>query len=168
MRNLKITLTLMTSVGLLARPFTPAALGQDKPEPANAEPGNARPAAATNPAPNGAAEKQLRLNFRGVPLEMVLNYLSEAAGFIIVLETRVEGKVDAWSNQPLTKEEAVEVLNTVLNKNGYAAIRNGRTLKIVSRDEAKTKDIPVRSGSKPEDIAKTDEMVTQIIPVQYA
>ena len=38
----------------------------------------------------------LRLNFRGVPLEMVLNYLSDAAGFIINIKpgTDVKGRVD--------------------------------------------------------------------------
>lgn len=72
----------------------------------------------------------LRLNFRGVPLEMVLNYMSEAAGFIIVLETEAKGKVDVWSNQPVTRDEAVALLNSVLRKNGYAAIRNDRTLTI--------------------------------------
>ena len=125
----------------------------------------------TDPAPvpsPAAAEQGLRMNFRGVPLEMVLEYLSDAAGFIIVLETEVKGKVDAWSNQPLSKDEAVSLLNTVLNKNGYSAIRNGRTLRIVSRDEAKTKDIPVRSGADPEKIEKSDEMITQVIPVRYA
>jgi general secretion pathway protein D len=110
----------------------------------------------------------LRLNFRGVPLDMVLNYLSDAAGFIIVLDTEVKGKVDVWSNQPLSKEEAVQLLNTVLSKNGYAAIRNGRTLKIVSREEAKTKDVPVKSGNDPEEIPKSDEMVTQVITVKHA
>jgi general secretion pathway protein D len=99
---------------------------------------------------------------------MVLNYLSEAAGFIIVLETSVSGKVDAWSNQPLNKDEAVDLLNTVLNKNGYSAIRNGRTLRIVSQKEAKTKDLPVKSGNKPEDIPKNDQMITQVIPVMHA
>src|SRR5262249_32784219 len=63
---------------------------------------------------------------------------------------------------------AVELLNTVLSKNGYAAIRNGRTLKIVSRDEAKTKDVPVKSGNDPDEIPKSDEMVTQIITVRHA
>jgi hypothetical protein len=48
--------------------------------------------------PNG--EPGLRLNFRGVPLDLVLNYLSEAAGFIIVLDAKLTGKIDAWSNQP--------------------------------------------------------------------
>src|SRR5947208_1394601 len=45
--------------------------------------------AATATATNG--EKGLRLNFRGVPLEWVLDYLSDAAGFIIVAETEVKG-----------------------------------------------------------------------------
>jgi type II secretory pathway component GspD/PulD (secretin) len=120
------------------------------------------------PALTADGERGLRMNFRGAPLDMVLNYLSDAAGFIIVLDTEVKGKVDVWSNQPLNKDEAVELLNTVLNKNGYAAIRNGRTLRIVNRDEARTKDIPVKSGRDPEVIPKTDEMVTQVIPVRYA
>ncbi len=109
----------------------------------------------------------LRLNFRGVPLEMVLNYLSEAAGFIIVLEARPRGTVDVWSNQPLTKDESVNLLNSVLNKNSLAAIRNGRTLTIVNRDEAKIHAIPVITGSDPETIPKTDQIVTQIIAVRY-
>src|SRR6185295_9424889 len=112
--------------------------------------------------------RNLRLNFRGVSMEKILDYLSDAAGFIIVMETEPKGKVDVWSNQPLSKDEAVDLLNTILNKNGYAAIRNGRTLKIVNRDEAKTKDIPVRSGADPKKIPKTEEMVTQVIPVRYA
>jgi type II secretory pathway component GspD/PulD (secretin) len=125
-------------------------------------------APAGKPAPSPGGEEGLRLNFRGAPLDMVLSYLSDAAGFIIVLETEVKGTVDVWSNQPLSKDEAVELLNTVLGRNGYAAIRNGRTLKIVSREEAKTKDVPVRSGSDPQNIVKSDEMVTQVIPVRYA
>ncbi len=130
--------------------------------------------AATLPAPDTNApvllpngEPGLRMNFRNAPLELVLNYLSEAAGFIIVLDTKVSGKIDAWSNQPLSKDEAVDLLNSVLNRNGYAAIRHGRTLTIVNKDEAKTKDIPVILESNPDKIPKTDEMVTQIMPVRF-
>lgn len=128
------------------------------------------PDKAANPADSSGKsteEPNLRLNFRGVALEMVLDYLSDAAGFIIVLDTEVKGKVDVWSNQPLNRDEAVDLLNTVLAKNGYTAIRNGRTLTIVSRDDAKRRDIPVRSGGDPNDIPKSEEMVTQIIPVRF-
>src|SRR6266516_4491761 len=131
--------------------------------------GKQAPASAPATArPNG--ETGLRLNFRGVPLEMVLNYLSDAAGFIINIRpgTDVKGKVDVWSNQPLSKDEAVDLLNTVLNQNGFAAVRKERTLTIMSRKDAKTEDIPVRRGNEPRDSQKNDEMVSQIIPVRYA
>ncbi len=107
------------------------------------------------------------MNFRGASLDMVLNYLSEAAGFVINMVARPRGTVAVWSNQPLTKDEAVDLLNSVLNQNGYAAIRKGRTLTIINKDEAKTRGIPVKLGSEPETIPDNDEMVTQIIPVRF-
>ena len=110
---------------------------------------------------------ELRLNFRGAPLETVLNYLSEAAGFIIVLETEVKGKIDVWSNQPVSQEEALEILNSALNKNGYAALRNGRTLTIVGKEAARRREIPVKTGNDPVRIPRSDGMVTQIIPIRY-
>ena len=117
--------------------------------------------------PQPSAEKGLRLNFRGVPLDTVLDYLSRAAGFVIVREAELSGDVDVWSHQPLDKEEAVDLLNTVLNEKGFAAVRNGRQLTIVTREEARQRDIPVRKGSDPESIPRNDEMVTQIIPVLH-
>jgi len=103
-----------------------------------------------------------------VPLQSVLEYMSEAADLIILGETKVEGKVNILSKQPLNREEAVELLIVVLNENGYAAIRRGeRMLKIVGKDKALIEDLPVRSGANPEDIPKNDLMVTQIIPIRF-
>jgi general secretion pathway protein D len=138
---------------------------------ANSSP-NATASSTNNPATDSKAtnnsERNLRLNFRGAPLEMVLNYLSDAAGFIILPgQVDVKGKVDVWSNQPLNKDEAVQLLNTILNQNGYTAIQKGRTLQIVKTSEARTQDLPVHSGNEPKDIPKTDQMVTQVIPVRY-
>jgi type II secretory pathway component GspD/PulD (secretin) len=67
----------------------------------------------------------------------------------------------------LTQSEAVDLLNSVLNKNGYAAIREGRTLTIVDKNDAKTRDIPVKSGNNPDEIPKNAEIVTQIIPIRF-
>ncbi len=126
--------------------------------------------AATQPALQGAAAESptLKFNFRGVPIETVLDYLSEAAGFIIVLETEVSGDINAWSNQPITSEDAVHLLDTILAGKGYAAVRNGRILKIVDQSDAHKHTLPVKKGSDPEEIPPTDQMVTQIIPVRYA
>jgi type II secretory pathway component GspD/PulD (secretin) len=59
------------------------------------------------------------------------------------------------------------LLNSVLNKNGYAAIRDGRTLTILDKNDAKTRDIPVKSGNNPETIPNNAEIVTQIIPIRF-
>lgn len=109
---------------------------------------------------------ELRFNFRGAPLETVLNYMSDAAGFIIVLETPVRGTVDMWSSQPVTREEAVQLLNQALNKNGYSASVQGRSLIVSSKDEAKKKNILIRTGNDPQEIPMNAELVMQIIPLR--
>jgi type II secretory pathway component GspD/PulD (secretin) len=112
-------------------------------------------------------ERGIRLNFRNAPLDMVLDHLSSVAGFIIVPETDVREKIDVWSNQPLTKDEAVDLLDKVLGKKGYAVIRDGRTLTVMTLAAAKKADNPVRKGSDPADIPKDQHVVTQIIPVRF-
>ena len=109
----------------------------------------------------------IQMNFRNAPLEQVLEYLSEAAGFIIVLDAPVKGTVNVISAKPMSQDEAVDFLSSVLNKNGLAAIRDGRTLTIVDRTAAKTRDIPVKVNNDPRMIPKNDEIVTQIIPIRY-
>jgi type II secretory pathway component GspD/PulD (secretin) len=105
----------------------------------NATPQSATPRGEQNSAAGSAAG--IQMNFRNAPLEQVLEYLSEAAGFIIVLDAPVKGTVNVISAKPLSQDEAVDFLNSALNKNGLAAIRDGRTLTIVDRLSAKTRDI---------------------------
>ncbi|MFM8418979.1 MAG: secretin N-terminal domain-containing protein [Verrucomicrobiota bacterium] len=173
-----------------ATPVTPAAAASaEKPKaeaaPVAASDGKAAAAASTNapvaapkppPEPLPAPEPlptapdgtpMVRMNFRGATLETVLNYLSEAAGYIIVLDTEVKGRIDAWSAQPVTREEAFQILETALAKNGYTALRSGRTLTIVSKETAKKRDIPVKSGNNPDSIPKDEQVVTQIIPIRF-
>jgi len=114
----------------------------------------------------GTNSNALIMNFRNAPLEMVLNYLSDAAGFIIVQVTRVNGTVTV-NGKHLTQDEAVNLLNTELNKDGYAAIRNERTLTIVDKNDAKTRNIPVKTGNNPSDIPNNDEIATWIIPIRF-
>ncbi len=119
-------------------------------------------------APDEVSTNGLRLNFSNAPLDLVLKYLSDAAGFHIVVETPVRGNVTVISTHPMTKDEAVDLLNSVLNKNGAAAIRNGQFLTIVDRNEAKTRDIQVNVyNDDPTSIPKTAEIVTQIIPIRF-
>ena len=108
----------------------------------------------------------ITMNFRNAPLDLVLNYLVDAAGFVVLPETEIRGTVDVWSSQPVTKEEAVKLLDTVLKKNGYAAVRDGQTLTICTLEDAKKKNIATETTRVPTDIAKDNTIVTMIIPVR--
>jgi general secretion pathway protein D len=119
------------------------------------------------PPDTGTNADELRMNFRNAPLEMVLNYLSDAAGFIIVEDTPVHGNVSVISNHSMTRNEAVDLLNEVLNQNGYAAIRNDRTLTILDKNDAKTRNIPVKVSNDPDTIPINDEIVTEVIPIRF-
>ena len=120
------------------------------------------------PAEAGTNVNDLNLNFNHAPLDLVLNYMSDAAGFIIVQDTRISSSATVTVNgKHLTRDEAVDLLNAVLNQNGYAAIRNGRTLTILDKNDAKTRDIPVKSGNDPNTIPDNAEIVTQIIPIRF-
>jgi general secretion pathway protein D len=111
-------------------------------------------------------DKGFTPNLRGASIEAVLNYMSDAAGFVILLQTSVSGTIDLWSKQPVSRDEMVVLLNTVLAKNGYAAIQNGKILSIVTRDEARRGDVPIISGNIPANIPKDDKVVTQILSVR--
>jgi len=70
-------------------------------------PSGPTPKTAAPKVPSENATNLLRMNFRGASLDQVLNYLSEASGFIINLKpgVSVRGKVDVWSNDPLTRRK---------------------------------------------------------------
>lgn len=113
-------------------------------------------------------EKGLRFDFRNAPLDLVLSYLSDAAGFIIIPETDIRTKVTLLSSQPVTKEESIDLLNGVLAKDGYAVLRDGRTLTIVTQAEAKRRnETPVKYGYDAAKVPKDQQVVTQIIPVRF-
>lgn len=125
-------------------------------------------ASAYEPPADGGTNgtDELYINFRNAPIDEVLNYLSDAAGFIIELDTHVSGNVDVWSTHPVTRDEAAQLLNSVLNKNGYDVIREGRILRVMSNSDAIHR-APVEVSADPDTIPKTAEIVTQIIPIRY-
>lgn len=147
-----------------AQTAEPAPAAKSAPAEAKADDTTATNAPA---ATNTGGTNGLRLNFSNVPLELVLKYLSDAAGFHIVMDTQVKGNVTVISSHAMTKDDAVILLNTVLNKNGYAAIRNEQFLTIVDKADAKSRNIPVIVQSDPALVPNNDIIVTQIIPLRF-
>src|SRR5258707_15177967 len=76
-------------------------------------------------ADNNGPAACLCLNFRNVPLRTVLNYLCDAADFMIQVESNVEIErtIDLWNDEPLNKEDTLLLLKQALSEEGYMAIR---------------------------------------------
>jgi len=109
----------------------------------------------------------LRLNFRNAPLSLVLNYLSDAAGFTISANSKVDlrGTVTVWSNQMVDRNEAIAILNSALTSSGYGATVEGNLLNIYVVDASNT---PIEAGLPEggyEQIPATKDLVTQIVYV---
>ncbi len=111
--------------------------------------------------------ESIRMNFENAPLNAVLQHLSRTAGFVVIKEVDVEGTISVIAHQPLTVDEAVMLLNTMLKQHGVTALRNERILTIVSLTDAKKRYIPVKAGANPDNISRTDEVITQVIPLRY-
>ncbi len=125
-------------------------------------------AADPAPAPNADADAGMLLNFRDARLQMVLEYLSEEAGLIVINDVELDARINVVNRQPISLDEAIDLLNTLLREVGYTAIRRGRVLRVVSLDRAKLEDVPVRFGNNPAAIGLSDTVITQIIPIRYA
>ena len=87
----------------------------------------------------------LRLDFRGVPLQHVFDYFSNAAGIFIHVKPNVDvwTPVYAYHGDQLTRQEALDVLQDVLNKNGCTAIQDGKKLTVIRSEDVKKSCIPL-------------------------
>ena len=115
--------------------------------------------------PNGI---RLELNFQDVPIQTILEFLSEKAGVVILSDNGLDRRLTVISRRPLGLDATVALINSVVKDAGFAAVRTGRTLRIVSLEMAKQMNLPVTSGADPSKIEAGDNVVTHIIPIKYA
>jgi general secretion pathway protein D len=110
----------------------------------------------------------LSLDFHKASLDSVLDYLSASAHLIINKEQDLHGEIDLSTSGPVGVDQAISRLNSALKRLGGTVLREGRILTIIRLDQTKTSDLEVASGSDPNVVEKSDEVITQIVPVRAA
>jgi len=111
---------------------------------------------------------KVKLNFQDTPLQTVLEYLSETAGLTVVSdEPLFDGRMTVISRQPISLEQAVSLINSILKEKSLTTILNGKVLKVVTLESAKQESVPVFSGRDPDAVVPSDDVVTYVIPVRY-
>jgi general secretion pathway protein D len=146
------------------QPTTTPAPETNTPEPTATTPAAEATPPVTPPLPNG----RFLLEFRGARLGQVLDYLSQQAGFVIANPVELANPLTLVAKQPVTPQEAIDALNSVLVAQNYAVILREKTLHVVPLGTARQHNLPVFIGADPTKIPDTDQLVTQVMPVQFA
>jgi len=129
-----------------------------------------RPHLVNMPALNksGMADELISVNFEQVDIRTVLKTIGDITGINFVVDENVRGTVTLMSPTKIRLGDLYEVLESILEVQGYAAVPAENLVKIVPRADAAKRNLQVRVGSDPAEIPKSDSIVTQIIPLSYA
>ena len=116
----------------------------------------------------GMADELISVNFDQVDIRVVLKTISDITGINFVVDENVRGTVTVMSPTKIRLGEIYNVLESILEVKGCAAVPAGNFVKIVPRSEAARRNLQVRVGSDPSQIPRNDSFANQIIPLKYA
>jgi type II secretory pathway component GspD/PulD (secretin) len=99
---------------------------------------------ATTPESNLVA-----VDFENVDLRIFIKFVSETTGRVFLLDDRVRGQVSVRFTNKIPLDQLPDVLESVLELKGFAAIPAGPITKIVPLATAKQRGIEVRGSGSP-------------------
>jgi general secretion pathway protein D len=116
-----------------------------------------------------AAKNQLeKIEFVNAPVAAVLDYYARLTNRSIIPAPNLAGVINFRAQTPLTIEEAIQALDSVLSLNGIATVPVGeKFLKVVQIATAKQEGLPV-TADPADPLVQRDALTTHIIPLKYA
>ncbi len=114
-------------------------------------------ASATNDDASAADEPALiRFSFKGATFDQVIDFFSRAAGLPVVREADVpQGTLDYLAPEAYTLDEALDILNIILQSKGVALRVSDDMLYLQKLEEMQREDIPVFVGELPAKVGET-------------
>ena len=89
------------------------------------------------------------VDFENVDLRVFIKFISEATGRVFLLDERVHGQVSVRFADKIPVDQLLDVLDSVLELKGFAAIPAGPITKIAPLGTAKQRGIEVRGSGSP-------------------
>ena len=120
----------------------------------SAQPGPAAPASQ-------AADGEQTLNLKNADINVLIATVAEITGKNFIVDPRVEGKVTVITSEPMTPAEVYDTFLSVLRVNGFAAVPNGKLIRIVPDAVARQFDTLIEGPGT----TSPDALVTRIIAV---
>src|SRR3990172_8577152 len=95
-----------------------------------------------------AEEQYVMLNFENADIGTVINTISEMLKMNYILAPGVAGKITIQSQNKVPLSELFSTFQTILEFNGFTAIKDGSFYRIVPIDTAKQQPVQIDSGQK--------------------
>ncbi len=111
-------------------------------------------------------EQYIMLNFENADIETVVSTISDMLKINYILAPGISGKITIQSHNKIPVSELFSTFQTVLEFNGFTAVKEGSFYRIVQIDTAKQQPVPIQMGKKPGS-PKDSSFVTQQIPLEY-
>lgn len=130
-------------------------------------PSVALPVSAVDEGPAlAASERLVTLNLNDVDISVFIKLVSELTGKNVIVDPRVRGNVTVIAPTRIPVSDMYRIFESVLQIHGFSAVAAGQMVKVVPSAEARTMNID--TGPVPAQKPSGDELVTRIIPLDYA
>ena len=109
--------------------------------------------------PNLAAQ-EYTVNLKDTDIQEFIKFVADVTGTTMVVDPNVKGKVRVISSKPVTQSELYDLFLSILDVQGYTAVRSGQVVRIVPSKDARSSPVPLIEN---QDLLGNDEYVTQVI-----
>lgn len=107
----------------------------------------------------------ITLNFRDADIESVVGAFGHLLGRTFIVDPRVRGKITLETPRPVSRQQAYQMLQSMLRMQGFAVVETGNLSRVVPEADAKLQPGPVSATSAAR--AGGDQVVTQIFRLTH-
>ena len=105
---------------------------------------------------------QANFNFANAEIESVIKAIGAYADVTFIIDPRVKGTLSLASEKPLSKAQALQLLNSVLRMQGYAVVSGSGYSKVVPEADAK-----LQAGVAASNSAGDNQVTTQVFHLKH-
>ncbi len=108
----------------------------------------------------GVVAQDYTVNLKDTDIQEFIKFVADVTGTTMVVDPNVKGKVRVISSKPVTQSELYDLFLSILDVQGYTAVRSGQVVRIVPSKDARSSPVPLIEN---QDLLSNDEYVTQVI-----
>ena len=104
--------------------------------------------------------QEYTVNLKDTDIQEFIKFVADVTGTTMVVDPNVKGKVRVISSKPVSQAELYDLFLSILDVQGYTAVRSGQVIRIVPSKDARSSPVPIMEDQS---AVGNDEYVTQVI-----